>query len=678
MAFLSRSIVALPLFPACQTQGDQAKLDVISAGLGGKLMKVKLSGAFALVCGLALSGAAPAADPDPVVPTAEDFGSLPIIQSPRLSPDGKLVAAEGRLNGKPMVLIIGAAAEGRKLDRASIPDKYRIEWIRWAGNRRILVSVSKIAQVLDEEQRMTRIALLDLDSGKQSFIGPREQGVDGDDVIHVDADGKFLLLSTQPSIYEYPAVYRVDLATGRSTRVVDARDNVWNWYADPSGVVRAGVAIRDGKWWVFYRDGASGEFTRTKQRDFDEGDAHIDTFEPLVGSDLGLAVASGPAGRFGLYRYDFKNDQLGEKIYENPTVDITDYDVAPDGTVRGVFYDDDKPEVAWFDPELKKLQAKLDRAVPGHLNRVVSSSRDKMRLLIWSASADDPGYFYLYDRTTNHMDVFAQPYAALGGKRLAPMESVRYKARDGLEIRAYLTLPPGKGDKALPLVIMPHGGPFVRDSWGYDPWVQYLASRGYAVLQPNYRGSTGFGRAFVEKGNGQFGRGMQDDVDDGVKWLAERGTVDAKRVCIMGASYGGYAAMLAAERNPEIYRCAISFAGISDVASQLRYDRKSFSAIRYFRNWRDRVRGDKSFELDTISPIKQAAQMTVPILIAHGEDDDNVPLSQSRRLHEALVKLKRPHEYVTYPNEGHGFSDPAHATDFLSRVGKFLDVHNPS
>ena len=153
---------------------------------------------------------------------------------------------------------------------------------------------------------------------------------------------------------------------------------------------------------------------------------------------------------------------------------------------------------------------------------------------------------------------------------------------------------------------------------------------------------------------------------------------DPKRVCILGASFGGYAAMWAAVRNPEMYRCAISFAGVSDVASMLRYDRRSMSATRYFRDWRSRVQGDKDFALDTVSPLKQVERMTVPILLAHGEEDDNVPLYQSRRLHEALSKLKRPHEYVVYPKEGHGFSDPVHSTDFLTRVGKFLDQHNPA
>jgi dipeptidyl aminopeptidase/acylaminoacyl peptidase len=224
---------------------------------------------------------------------------------------------------------------------------------------------------------------------------------------------------------------------------------------------------------------------------------------------------------------------------------------------------------------------------------------------------------------------------------------------------------------------MPHGGPFVRDTYGYDAWVQYLAAKGYAVLQPNYRGSTGYGREFVEAGNGQWGRGMQDDADDGVKWLAAQGVADPARVCIMGASYGGYAAMRAAARNPEIYRCAISFAGISDVAAQLGYDRKTFESGEAFRAWRHRIQGEAA-TLDQLSPLKSVARMTVPILIAHGAEDTTVPVAQSVRLHEALARLGRAHSHVIYPGEGHGLDDPEHAADFLNRVGAFLDKYNPA
>jgi dipeptidyl aminopeptidase/acylaminoacyl peptidase len=224
---------------------------------------------------------------------------------------------------------------------------------------------------------------------------------------------------------------------------------------------------------------------------------------------------------------------------------------------------------------------------------------------------------------------------------------------------------------------MPHGGPFIRDKWAYEPWAQFLANRGYAVLQPNFRGSTGYGKAFVEAASGQFGRKMQDDLDDGVHWLAGRGIVDPKRVCILGASYGGYAAMWAAVRNPEIYRCAISYAGISDVASMLRFDRSRWIAQRYYADWRDRIRGNGGFDLARVSPIARAAEIRIPILIAHGQKDGNVPFAQSKRLHDALLRAGVPHEFVVYPDEGHGFTKVENSVDFLKRVERFLARHNP-
>jgi dipeptidyl aminopeptidase/acylaminoacyl peptidase len=274
------------------------------------------------------------------------------------------------------------------------------------------------------------------------------------------------------------------------------------------------------------------------------------------------------------------------------------------------------------------------------------------------------------------MHLLARPYQQIRGKELASVESTSYKARDGLDIPAFVTQPHGVEPKLLPLVVMPHGGPFARDEWSYDPWAQFLANRGYVVLQPNFRGSTGYGRSFVEKGVGQWGRTMQDDLDDGVKWLVEQGKVDPKRVCIMGASYGGYAAMWAAARNPDIYRCAISFAGISDLAAMIRYDRKAFSAARYHRAWREKVQGEKSFDLDTVSPLYTASQISIPLLIAHGDKDENVPVSQSKKLHEALKKANKPHEFIVFEGEGHGLQSPENAVGFLKRVEDFLRLHN--
>ncbi|CAA9506371.1 MAG: Prolyl oligopeptidase family protein [uncultured Sphingomonas sp.] len=252
-------------------------------------------------------------------------------------------------------------------------------------------------------------------------------------------------------------------------------------------------------------------------------------------------------------------------------------------SIDAVDYVDDRRRVLWFDPELKKLQAQLYRALPGTVNFTTGWSQDDKRALVWSYSGADPGGYYLLDRATARMHPVINPYPEINPDSLAPVKYVRYQARDGLVIPAYLTLPRGREPKGLPLIIMPHGGPFARDNWEYDPTVQFFANRGYAVLQPQFRGSTGHGKNFVDRGYGEVGHRMQDDLDEAYIGWRNRARSISKRVCVVGGSYGGYAAMWAATRNPERYRCAASIAGVSDLQSMLRYDRKLFSATRYYR-----------------------------------------------------------------------------------------------
>jgi dipeptidyl aminopeptidase/acylaminoacyl peptidase len=259
----------------------------------------------------------------------------------------------------------------------------------------------------------------------------------------------------------------------------------------------------------------------------------------------------------------------------------------------------------------------------------------------------------------------------------APVRPISFRNRDGVQLQGYLTLPLSREARGLPLVLMPHGGPFARDRWSFDPWVQFLASRGYAVLQVNFRGSTGYGRDFVERGIGQWGSGMIDDLEDGVDWLVREGTVDAGHVCVVGASYGGYAALWAPIRKPERYRCAVSFAGISDIGAMLRYDNRRFTATRYAREWRRRVQGEEAIDLGAISPLRQADRIRVPLLIAHGEKDTNVPVSQSRDLIRALARRNAVVESVFYPEGEHGFTRAQDSIDFLRRLEAFLARHNP-
>ncbi len=342
-----------------------------------------------------------------------------------------------------------------------------------------------------------------------SAIQKKLNSIDGDNVIYVEPEGKWLLISMARSLFESPSVWRIELPSMEATQVVKAHEGVWSWFADSSGIVRAGLGSSAQRWWLLYRKQPQGKFERIVKRNISkkDEDTQIEKFIPITGTDQGYAVANRQTGRFGLYRYDFGTDTLGEAVFEHPEVDIDDFDLDAAGGVAAVHYKDDRARIKWLEPEMKKLQDRIDRALPGSINRVVSMDAKRNRMIVSSVSAADPGTYFLFDQSKKEMAFLAKPFAALEDKPLAPMESVRYQARDGLSIPAYVTKPLGRPAKALPLVLMPHGGPFVRDNWGYDPWVQFLANRGYVVLQPNFRGSTGYGGASSrpEKGNGAGG-----------------------------------------------------------------------------------------------------------------------------------------------------------------------------
>jgi dipeptidyl aminopeptidase/acylaminoacyl peptidase len=612
--------------------------------------------------------------------SAEDFGALPFLSEPRLSPSGTRLVASVYSDGarKLAIVDLGLPAQRRRL--INIPDQGVIESYRWAGNDRILARLGQRVQQDGRDALVTSVVLFDLQSGNSRFIVKAEEIRDS--IIYVDPDGHWLLVTFRPFNGDFPSVWRVDLDRPGSKEIVHERSHVWRWFCDASGTVRAGIGMQDEyeSWFLVYRRSARQEFSTIFKRKVSasqtQGD--IEGFVFAGDGDQGYAIANTRNDRYGLYHYDFATDSLGEAIFEHPAVDLTNVEVEDNGELAAVRYTDDRRRVLWLDPALKRSQEEIDRQLPGHLNELVSMSRDRTKIIVWSASASDPGRYYYYQRGPDTLSMLAEPYERLKGKQLVSVESTNYVARDGLSIPAYLTVPQGREARMLPLIVLPHGGPYARDVWAYDVWVQFLANRGYVVLQPNFRGSTGYGRSFVAKGLGQFGRGMQDDLDDGVKWLVDRGLVDPRRVCIMGASYGGYAALWAAARNPDIYRCAISFAGPSDLAEMLRYDRSFAAARRYDREWRQRVQGDRNFDLATVSPLRAIDRISIPLLIAHGDKDQIVPPSQSSKLHDALIAANKPHEYVVYEGEGHGLAKADHLTDFLTRVDAFLAAHNPA
>jgi dipeptidyl aminopeptidase/acylaminoacyl peptidase len=628
---------------------------------------------------LALLAAAPvvASAQAPKRIPVENFAELPFLKAPQLSPDGRLIAAKSVNKGITRLVIFSAGDPTAKPKTLDV-GKITVDSIYWAGNNRLLLEVIGKDKIYGFEIPIGRLIIVDLDSGASRVADRKSRGIYGGDVLYVSPEGSWALVASQDTLSDTPSVKRVDLATGNATVAEKSRPDVWDWFADDDGVVRGGVAYDKRKWKLWYRSKAGEPFKTVAGKFAKDDDSSVDRFYFSRDGDKGTIVTNERTGRFGVYRYDFTTGAIGAPIFESPTVDVSEVKVDPlTREIAGIRYHEDRWKTYWIDPKLKALQARVDRALPFADNELLGDPADS-QMLIWSGGASDPGTYFLFNRAKSTMAPVVQPYAKIDSADLAPVEPIHFRARDGLDIHAYLTVPKGREAKGLPLIMLPHGGPFARDEWTYDPLVQFLANRGYAVFQPQFRGSTGYGKDFVEKGYGEWGRKMQDDLDDGLDWLIASGKIDPKRVCIVGGSYGGYAALWGAIRNPERYRCAASFAGVTDIAAQLKNNRRSFSATRYFREWRTKVQGDSSVDLKTVSPLAQASRLKVPVLIVHGEDDETVPVSQGKQMVAALKANGADVTSNFYKEGGHSFSSSEDMADFFRRLDAFLAKNNPS
>jgi dipeptidyl aminopeptidase/acylaminoacyl peptidase len=345
------------------------------------------------------------------------------------------------------------------------------------------------------------------------------------------------------------------------------------------------------------------------------------------------------------------------------------------GVPVGISYMDGKPRTAFFDnaaPEAR-LQRSLEAAFKGQAVDVISTTSDGKLALIEVSSDRNPGDVYVFDIPGKKADYLVSRREKIDPATMAEMRPISMKARDQLTLNGYLTLPPGADGKRLPMVVMPHGGPFgIYDSWGFDPDVQLLAASGYAVLQIDFRGSGNYGRAFHQAGARQWGAKMQDDVTDATRWAIEQGYADPARVCIYGASYGGYAALMGAAREPDLYKCAAGYVGVYELSDMYTKGdtQESRSGEAFLRQWL----GPKD-ALTAVSPTRLADRIKAPVFLAAGGEDDRAPIQHSRRMEQALKAANVPVETLYYPKEGHGFYVEANKREFQNRLLGFLERH---
>lgn len=618
----------------------------------------------------------PVEAPPPLIAT-KDFAGRSLFWDAKLSPDGSMLSFIRRFEGQTQFLI--SYVDNKKVVRAFATDPDdQVEWYRWVTDDKLLLSVSTAGRFFGDDVRYSRLVLAQVSDGTLSRLFGRSSVVEGDNVIHVAEDGSHILVSIQATIYDYPSVIRHELQPGGKTKTVQGpRDGVWNWVADDQGVVRMGTGWKNNRLKIFYRpDAASDLKLIAKLKEDDAADRYWDALQIINGSNEGYVLSEGENGRVGLRKFNFATRETVETVYEHPEWDI-DSVTLREGKPFAAYYTADRDEVHWFDDANRKQHAVLRKALGDVETWVVSRAKDGSRMLVWAGSEADPGVLYMYEPAAKRLTEVAQFRPTLDFRLLAQPRPMRYTARDGTVIRGYLTLPRGREARNLPLIIMPHGGPYgVRDKLEYNDEVQLLANRGYAVLQPNFRGSGGYGEAFFELGTGQMGRGMQDDLDDAMDWAVGEGIADPARVCVVGSSYGGYAAIWAVIRNPERYACGASWAGVTDLDRQLLYDRQSFSRGG-FKRWRDRVRGEGVADMKAVSPLGQAVELNRPLLLAHGTKDIVVPYSQYTQFEKVAGAAPVRPQTLVIEGEGHSFSRSENEQQWYDALDRFLTKHNP-
>jgi dipeptidyl aminopeptidase/acylaminoacyl peptidase len=424
---------------------------------------------------------------------------------------------------------------------------------------------------------------------------------------------------------------------------------------------------------LYARVGAEDDFEQVIE--FDPFEEHGFSFAEFSQDPAKLYVVSDDeTGRAAVYLYDLREKRLGPPVFSHPEVDVSSVEVSQlDGRLLAIGYVTDRPRLHFFDEQARSEQAALDRRFPGTTNEIISRDRDEKRAIVRVSGDTAPPRYYLYDLKARRADLLAEAYPKVYLPKLAPMEPVSFAARDGLEIPGYLTLPKGRDPRGLPAIVYVHGGPTYRDVWGWDPTVQLFASRGFAVLQPNYRGSDGYGARHRSLGHRQWGLAMQDDVEDAARWLISEGIADPARIGIYGASYGGYAALMALVKTPELFAAGASLAGVTDLPTMLADD-----DWYMFDDWNTPTVGsrwsDRS-QLEASSPARNADRIRAPVLIAHGTKDPIVHVKHAEKMGEALGDRGERAEVLIYPEEVHGFLHEADEIDFHDRLVAFFERH---
>ena len=631
-----------------------------------QVWRKRARGCVVATLGLAAWSLSPAGAP---LIALETFAAGADMEAPSISPDGAHLAYIGTVKGERALLVRDLQGNQLHLVRRLTSGTNDFTRCRFKSEKRLLCHFNGLADLAGHSYPSSGLVAIDRDGGHATLLS-------GGRIVHfLPDDPQHVLIEVSNGNSVFPAVWKLDLDTGKGDLMVSAHPPVIGWMADRDGVVRVGYGYHARSYGFLVasavyiaRKGPQDPWrTLEKFQRFQGARFKPLEFGPLPNQ---LFVSAPQDKHAAVWQMDLDENRDLQLVFSRPDVDVERLVQWPtDQHVTGFLYETDRPHVHYIDSLAASVEALMEKSVPGAFHQIIDASRDGKVLLVESYSDVAPRSYYLVNLSEHVLGTIGQESIALAQAALAPMKPVTITGPGGISIPGYLSLPVGAppGER-LPAVVYPHGGPYARDSWRYDPMVQIMANRGYAVLQMNFRGSTGYGEEWRKAGHRAWGTVMHDDITAGAHWLIDQGIADAGHMCIVGWSYGGYAALIGVEKEPQLYRCAVAIAGVSDL-SQLAQEKDGvyggFEAIQ-------ESTGDDKALLQAESPRLHADRIKVPVLLVHGEQDYTVPVEQSQAMAQALTRTGVKNELVLIKDGGHSLARPEMRLTLYRELTEFL------
>jgi dipeptidyl aminopeptidase/acylaminoacyl peptidase len=618
--------------------------------------------------------------------TLEDFSKHAEFHSIKISPDGKRIAAITSAEGKRVLSFIDLKTSELTYV-LSFTEKEEVGAYYWVSNERVMVSIVVTTGTLSAPRNLGEFFAVNYDGkrGKNIYgyrstartksLGTRQGSSKyawGTMVNPMVEDNKHAMIkvtSMTDNQGALPKLYKINIFTGRLYEVERSPTRYANFITDSDGspVFVSGTNSNDDseifhykqKQWVKFEQAFEGEVTPISVSD----DNQIAYFSATDGDNFE-----------GLYSYNLSN-QKKTLLHRSKSVDISRIHMTRYGKAYAVEMDEDYPSYVYLDSTdpISQLHKQLRQSFGGNEAIIVSSSTDMSKVIVFSYSDKDPGSYYLFDQQKGQLSFIASQRSWINPAEMSAMEPIRIRSSDQTILNGYLTIPKGTNGKDLPMVVMPHGGPHLRDYWGYDSEAQMLAAQGYAVLQVNFRGSSGYGDQFLTSGYATWGSKIQQDIIDFTRWAIKDGVANKDKVCIFGGSFGAFSALQSATLAPDLFQCSIGYAGVYDLPL-LKSD-SDIKALLFGRAYLDKTLGTDDMRIREQSPVTNVHKLKAAVLIIHGEEDERTPINQAESLMTAMDKAGKPYEKLIVEREGHGFYEVKNRLKANQKIVSFLKEH---